>query len=74
MCFCGVRRKKKERKKERKKEGNSVALVLERTIPAERQPIVTNFVPIFADRRCRLVSATDLHGRILSFLDRNKML
>jgi hypothetical protein len=29
-------------------------------------------VPTFADRGCRVVSATDLHGRILGFLDRSR--
>jgi hypothetical protein len=28
-------------------------------------------VPTFSDRWCRVVSATDPHGRILEFLDRN---
>jgi hypothetical protein len=29
-------------------------------------------VPTFADRRCRVVSTTDPHGRILGFLDRSR--
>jgi hypothetical protein len=29
-------------------------------------------VPTFADRECRVVSATDSHGRILGFLDRSR--
>jgi hypothetical protein len=29
-------------------------------------------VPTFADRGCRVVSATDPHGRILGFLDRSR--
>jgi hypothetical protein len=29
-------------------------------------------VPTIADRGCRSVSATDPHGRILDFLDRNR--
>jgi hypothetical protein len=29
-------------------------------------------VPNFADKRCCMVSATDPHGRILSFLDRSR--
>jgi hypothetical protein len=29
-------------------------------------------VPTLADRGCRVVSATDLHGRILGFLDRSR--
>jgi hypothetical protein len=42
---------------------NYVALVRERTIPTERQPLVSEVVPTFADRGCRVVSATDYHGR-----------
>jgi hypothetical protein len=29
-------------------------------------------VPTFLDRECRVVSATDPHGRILGFLDRSR--
>jgi hypothetical protein len=32
----------------------------------------TKLVRTFADRRCRVVSATDPYGRILDFLDRNR--
>jgi hypothetical protein len=42
---------------------NCVALVLEPTIPTERPPLVDEVVPTFADRGCRVVSATDSHGR-----------
>jgi hypothetical protein len=49
---------------DRKTQTNSVALVRKRTIPTER------LVPTFAGRGCRVVSATDSHGRILGFLDR----
>jgi hypothetical protein len=43
---------------------NSVALVRERTIPTERSPFfLAKLVPTFADRGCRVVSATDSHGR-----------
>jgi hypothetical protein len=38
-------------------------LVRERTIPTERPPLVGEVMPIFADRGCRLVSATVSHGR-----------
>jgi hypothetical protein len=31
----------------------------------------TKLVPTFADRECRVVSATDPYGRILDFLDRS---
>jgi hypothetical protein len=42
---------------------NSVALVRERTMPTERSPLVGEVVQTFADRGCRVVSATDSHGR-----------
>jgi hypothetical protein len=42
---------------------NSVALVRARTMPTERPPLVGEVVPTFADRGCRVVSATDPHGR-----------
>jgi hypothetical protein len=42
---------------------NSVALVRERTIPTERPPLVGEVVPTFSNRGCRVVSATDSHGR-----------
>jgi hypothetical protein len=29
-------------------------------------------VPTFAERGCRVVSATDPHGRILGFIDRSR--
>jgi hypothetical protein len=48
---------------------NSVVLVRKRTTPTERPPIL---MPTFADKRCRVVSATDPHGRILGFLDRSR--
>jgi hypothetical protein len=38
-------------------------LVRERTMPTERPPLVGEVVPTFADRGCRVVSATDSHGR-----------
>jgi hypothetical protein len=31
-----------------------------------------SYEPTFADRGCRVVSATDPHGRILGFLDRSR--
>jgi hypothetical protein len=37
---------------------NSVALVRELTMPTERPPLVGEVVPTFADRGCRVVSAT----------------
>jgi hypothetical protein len=49
---------------------NSVARVLERTIPIERdRRLSAKLVPTFVGRRCRVVSATDPHIRILGFLD-----
>jgi hypothetical protein len=50
---------------------NSMALVRERTIPSNRHLLV-KLVPTFADRGCRVVSATDPHGRILGSLDRSR--
>jgi hypothetical protein len=47
---------------------NSVALVRNRTIPSDRR-LPAKLVPTFEDRGCRVVSATDPHGRILGFLD-----
>jgi hypothetical protein len=38
---------------------NSVALVRKRTMLTERPPLVGEVVPTFADRGCRVVSATD---------------
>jgi hypothetical protein len=38
---------------------NSVALVHERTIPAERPPLVGKVVPTFVDIGCHVVSAVD---------------
>jgi hypothetical protein len=47
--------------------------VRERTIPAERPPLVGEVIAnIFADRGCHVVSVTDPYGRILGFLDRNR--
>jgi hypothetical protein len=40
-----------------------MALVRERTMPTERPPLLGEVVPTFADRWCRVVSATDSHGR-----------
>jgi hypothetical protein len=54
-----------------KKRRNSVAYVCERNQPTERQPLVGK-VPTLADRRCCVVSVTDLHGRILVLLDRSR--
>jgi hypothetical protein len=39
--------------------------------PSDRR-LSAKLVPTFADRGCRLVSATDPHGRILGFLDRSR--
>jgi hypothetical protein len=48
---------------------NSVASVGKRNIPTEQPPLVGEVVPTFAYRGCRVVSATDSHGRYLGFLD-----
>jgi hypothetical protein len=39
--------------------------------PSDRR-LSAKFVPTFADRGCRVVSATDSNGRILGFLDRSR--
>jgi hypothetical protein len=49
-----------------------VVLVREQTIPTERPPLVGELRANFADRGCRVGSATDPHGRILGFLDRQQ--
>jgi hypothetical protein len=50
---------------------NSVALVRERTIPAERQPLAGEVSVNFCGYKgCRVVSATELYGRNLGILDR----
>jgi hypothetical protein len=38
--------------------------------PSDRR-LSVKLVPTFADRKCHVVSATDLYGRILEFLDRS---
>jgi hypothetical protein len=45
--------------------------IRERTIPTEGPPLVRE-VPTFADRWCRVISATDPYGRNLGFLDRSR--
>jgi hypothetical protein len=39
--------------------------------PSDRR-LSAKLVPTFADRGCRVVSATDPQGRILDFLDRSR--
>jgi hypothetical protein len=51
---------------------NSVALVCERTLLPRDRRLPSNLVPTFADKGCRVISATDPQGRILAFLDRNR--
>jgi hypothetical protein len=46
-----------------KKKLNSVSLVRERTAPTDRRRLLAKLVPTFADKECRVVSATDTHGR-----------
>jgi hypothetical protein len=50
---------------------NSVALVHKLYRPSDRR-LLGKLVPTFADRGCRVGSATDPHGRILGFLDRRR--
>jgi hypothetical protein len=42
---------------------NSVALVRERNVPTERPPLLGEVSVKFADKGCRVVIATDSHGR-----------
>jgi hypothetical protein len=49
------------------KQNNSGALVRQ----SDRR-LSAKLVPTFADRGCRVVSATDPHGRIIGFLDRSR--
>jgi hypothetical protein len=39
--------------------------------PSDRR-LSTKLVPTFADRGCRVVSATDPYGRVVGFLDRSR--
>jgi hypothetical protein len=50
-------------------QANSMALFCKRTIPAKRPQHVGEVSANFCCRRCRMVSTTDPHSRILSFLD-----
>jgi hypothetical protein len=53
----------------------SVVLVRKRIIPTERpQPVGEVSAQLLADRGCRVVSATDPHGRNLGFLDPEPLL
>jgi hypothetical protein len=51
---------------------NSVALVRERPLRPRDRRLSAKLVPMFADKGCRVVSATDPHGSILGFLDRSR--
>jgi hypothetical protein len=51
---------------------NSVALGRKQLYRPSDRRLSKKLVPTFADRGCRVVSATDLHGRILGFLDRSR--
>jgi hypothetical protein len=53
------------------KKKTSVALVSKRTIRPSDRRLSAKLMPTFADRGCRVVRATDPHGRILGFLDRS---
>jgi hypothetical protein len=52
-------------------EENSVVWVRERTTSSDRR-LSAKLVSTFADRGCRVVSATDHYGRNLRFLDRSR--
>jgi hypothetical protein len=85
MCVCARTREREREREEGERERkhikailrifyerttNTVALVLERTIPTERPPLVGEVsVKFVTDRGCHVVSLTDPHGRILDFLD-----
>jgi hypothetical protein len=49
-----------------------MALVRERTIPTDRPPLVGEVSTNFADRGCRVVSATDSHVVNLGSLNRSR--
>jgi hypothetical protein len=51
---------------------NSVSLVHERIIPAERQPLVGKVTANVCDRGCHVVSVMDPYGRTLGLLDRSR--
>jgi hypothetical protein len=51
---------------------NSLAWVLEGTIPTERLPLVGKVSAPFADTECHVVSVTDPYNRILDFLGRSR--
>jgi hypothetical protein len=55
-----------------KQKRNSMALIRERTILAERPLLVVVIRANFCNRGCHLVSATDHHGCILGFLDMSR--
>jgi hypothetical protein len=55
----------------RNKKTSFVALPHKLCRPSDRR-FAAKFVPNFADRGCRVVSATDPHGRILGFIDRSR--
>jgi hypothetical protein len=54
-----------------KKKQSPLASVRELTIPTERPPLVNEVSANFADRGCRVVSATDTYGCIPGFIDRS---
>jgi hypothetical protein len=53
---------------------NSVVLVRKRTIRPSDRSLPAKLVPTLADRGCRVVSATDPHGRNLGFFDPEPLL
>jgi hypothetical protein len=55
----------------RSQQTNSVAWVLERSIPTERPSLVGEVSANFFRIECHVVSVTDPYGRILGFLDRS---
>jgi hypothetical protein len=49
-----------------------ISILLSRSFSPSDRRLSDKLVPTFADRRCRVVSATDPDGRILGFLDRSR--
>jgi hypothetical protein len=49
---------------------HSVAWVREGTVSTKHCRLSAKLVPTFVDRRCHVVSVTDIYGRNLGFLDR----
>jgi hypothetical protein len=62
----------REEGREESRQTISVALVRNKLYRPSDRRLSAKVVPTFADRGCRVVSATDPHSRILGFLDRSR--